>query len=32
MVVFKEITLTGFWLAKTLDGMTADLKQQLYRE
>ncbi len=31
MVVFKGITLTGFWLAKTLGGMTADAKQQLYR-
>jgi len=31
MVIFKGITLTGFWLAKTLGGMTADAKQQLYR-
>ena len=32
MVVFKGITLTGFWLAKTLGGMTAEAKQQLYGE
>ena len=32
MVVFKGITLTGFWLAKTLGGMTAEAKQQLYSE
>ncbi|MEY3045807.1 MAG: hypothetical protein RL242_2649 [Pseudomonadota bacterium] len=32
MVVFKGVTLTGFWLAKTLGGMTADAKQQLYGE
>ena len=32
MVVFKGITLTGFWLAKTLGAMTAEAKQQLYGE
>ena len=32
MLVFKGITLTGFWLAKTLGGMTAEAKQQLYGE
>ena len=32
IVVFKEITLTGFWLTKTFDGMTVDAKQQLCRE
>ena len=32
MVVFKGITLTGFWLAKTLGTMTAEAKQQLYGE
>ena len=32
MVVFKGITLTGFWLAKNLGGMTAEAKQQLYGE
>ena len=31
-VVFKGITLTGFWLAKTLGRMTAEAKQQLYGE
>ena len=30
MVVFKGITLTGFWLAKTLGGVTAEAKLQLY--
>ena len=32
MVVFKGITLTGFWHAKTLRPMTAEAKQQLYCE
>ena len=32
MVVSKGITLTGFWLAKTLGAMTAEAKQQLYGE
>ncbi len=32
LVVFKGITLTGLWLAKTLGGMTAEAKQQLYGE
>ena len=32
MVVFKGITLTGFWLAKTLGAMTAEVKQHLYGE
>ena len=27
---FQRITLTGFWLAKTLGGMTAEAKLQLY--
>ena len=30
MVVCKGITLTGFWLAKTLGRMTAEAKLQLY--
>jgi len=30
MVVFKGITLTGFWPAKTLGGVTAEAKLQLY--
>ena len=32
MVVFKGITLTDFWLAKTSGAMTAEAKQQLYGE
>ena len=30
MVVFKGITLTGFWLAKTLGRITAEAKLRLY--
>ena len=32
MVVFEGITLTGFWLATTLGAITAEAKQQIYRE